>query len=155
MKYYGEKRIHPSKIEGQGSWRVEDTIFIKPNQEEVEALTGRKIQNIHDAIDEIRNFLQFGIQIVVISLGADGAVIGYKDKIYKVDVPKVKAINPIGSGDAYVAGMAVAVQKEYPLLDALKFASACGTANVLEEEIGFVRKSVVDDLLQHIIIKEI
>ncbi|WP_110954492.1 1-phosphofructokinase family hexose kinase [Anaerosinus massiliensis] len=129
--------------------------FIKPNQDEVEALTGRKIRNIHDAINEIRNFLQFGIQIVVISLGADGAVIGYRDKIYKVDVPNVKAINPIGSGDAYVAGMAVAVQKEYPLLDALKFASACGTANALEEESGFVRKSVVDDLLQHIIIKEI
>jgi len=32
----------------------------------------------------------------------------------------------------------------------LKYASACGTANAMEEETGFVTKNVVEDLLSKI-----
>lgn len=129
--------------------------FIKPNKDEVEAITGRKIRNIDDAIDEIKNFNNFGIQIVAISLGAEGSVVGYKDKIYKVNIPKVKAVNPVGSGDAYVAGMAIAIQKNDSIINAIKLASACGTANALEKESGFVTKSIVDDLFHKITVEEI
>lgn len=124
--------------------------FIKPNKDEIEALTGRKIESVEDAISEIKEFHKQGIELVVISLGSDGSVAGYNNKFYKVNVPKVNAVNPVGSGDSYVGGIAVALQRGYNIEDMLKYASACGTANALEEETGFVNKNTVEDLFNQI-----
>ena len=73
--------------------------FIKPNRDEIEALTGKRIETDKDAIEEIKKFQEQGIEFVVISLGSKGSIAGYKGKFYKVIVPKVKAANPVGSGD--------------------------------------------------------
>ena len=124
--------------------------FIKPNKDEIEALTGRKIESVEDAIAERKEFHRQGIELVVISLGSDGSVAGYNNKFYKVNVPKVNAVNPVGSGDSYVGGIAVALQRGYNIEDMLKYASACGTANALEEETGFVNKNTVEDLFNQI-----
>lgn len=129
--------------------------FIKPNKDEIEALTGRKISGLEDAVRELKTFAASGIEIVAISLGAAGSIVGHAGKVYKVSLPQVKAVNPVGSGDAYVAGMAVAVKRNYPIVEAIQFASACGTANAMEKESGFVTASVVEDLIKQIIVEEI
>ncbi len=129
--------------------------FIKPNRDEIEALTGRKIESRVDAIREIKEFQSKGIKFVAISLGAEGSIAGYEDKFYKVKVPKVESLNPVGSGDSYVAGIAVAMQREYDIKDILKYASACGTANAMEKETGFVTESVVNELFEKIIVEEL
>ena len=92
------------------------------------------------------------MELVAISLGAEGAVIGYKGVYYKVTVPKITAINPVGSGDSYVAGVAIGLERGYEIEDILMLASACGTANALEEETGSVKIDVVQDLLDKIVI---
>ena len=127
--------------------------FIKPTRDEIEVLTGRKIQSTNDAINEIKNFQNEGIEFVVISLGEEGSVVGFNKKIYKVSVPKVNAINPVGSGDSYVAGIAIGLTRNYDIKDVLKLASACGTANAMEKETGSVKKKVVDELINQIIIE--
>lgn len=71
--------------------------FIKPNKDEIEALTGRKVQSDEDVIREIKELQGKGIELVAVSLGSKGAMAGYKGKIYKVTPPKVKAVNPVGS----------------------------------------------------------
>ena len=124
--------------------------FIKPNKDEIEALTGRKIVDAKDAIKEIKEFHKKGIELVVISLGKDGSIAGFNGKFYKVTVPKVNAVNPVGSGDSYVAGIALGLQKDFSIEDVLKYASACGTANAVEEETGFVNKEVVEELFNKI-----
>lgn len=129
--------------------------FIKPNRDEIEALTGRKITTIEDAIEEIKRFQSQGVEFVVISLGVDGSVAGVNGKFYKVNIPKVKAVNPVGSGDSYVAGVAISIQRGYTIEETLKFASACGTANAMEEESGFVTESVVNELINKITVEEI
>lgn len=129
--------------------------FVKPNKDEIEALTGRRITNDEEAIEEIKNFHKQGIELVVISLGQAGSIAGYKDEFYKVTVPKVNAINPVGSGDSYVAGVAVALNRGYDIYNILKLAAACGTANAMEEETGFVRKEVVKEVVEKININKI
>lgn len=129
--------------------------FIKPNKDEIESLTGRKLNNIEDVIREIRLFHDKGIRFVVISLGEKGSVAGYDGRIYKVTIPKVNAVNPVGSGDSYVGGIAVGIKRGYEIEELLKFASACGTANAIEKETGFVKESVVSELVNKIIVEEI
>lgn len=129
--------------------------FIKPNRDEIEALTGRKIESDEDAVEEIKRFQEKGIELVVISLGSKGSIAGYKDEFYKVTVPKVRAVNPVGSGDSYVAGIAVSLERGYSIEDMLKYASACGTANAIEEETGSVKESIVNELLEKIKVEKL
>lgn len=129
--------------------------FIKPNRDEIEALTGRSINGIEDVIREIKVFQDKGIELVAISLGSEGSVAGFEGKFYKVTFPKVNAVNPVGSGDSYVAGIAIAIERGYDIKEALKLASACGTANSLEKETGFVIEAVVNELIQKVIVEEI
>lgn len=112
--------------------------FIKPNKDEIEAIRNSVINNIEDAIKEIKSFQQMGIILPIISLGKNGSVIGYEDKIYHAIPPKYKAINAVGSGDAFVAGIAIGLKRCYSIIDLIKLGSACGTANVLEAESGYV-----------------
>ena len=129
--------------------------FIKPNRDEIEALTGRRINSVEDAIKEIKEFHNKGIRFVVISLGEEGSIAGYGGKFYKVTFEKVNAVNPVGSGDSYVAGIAVGIERGYSIEDTLKLASACGTANAMEKETGFVNKSVVEELMKKVKVTEI
>jgi len=129
--------------------------FIKPNQTEVEALTGRAIKTPTDAVREIKLFQKAGITFVVISFGSKGAVAGYENHFYHVTFPSVNAVNPVGSGDAYVAGVAVGLARNYEIKEILKFASACGTANAMEKESGFVNLSTVNTLKQLVQVQEL
>lgn len=129
--------------------------FIKPNKDEVEFLTGYKVQSVDEAVAEVEKFMLGGIALPVISLGKQGSVIGYNGKIYYAISPVVENINAVGSGDAYVAGLAVALQRKLDIIEIIRFASACGTANVMEKESGFVRKEQVEALMEKVIIKKI
>ncbi|OOM16426.1 1-phosphofructokinase family hexose kinase [Clostridium saccharobutylicum] len=129
--------------------------FIKPNRDEIEALTGRKINSIGDAINEIKEFQKRGIKFVAISLGEQGSIAGCEGKFYKVTVPKVNAVNPVGSGDSYVAGIAVSIKRGYDMIHTLKYASACGTANAVEKETGCVKEEIVNQFFNDIVVEEI
>lgn len=133
----------------------EQPYFIKPNLEELESFCGYKLEKQEDIIKEIKNFLQKGISIVAVSLGAKGSLVGYKDKIYEVKIPKVKAVNPVGSGDSFVAGIAVGLQMNLSIEETLKLASACGTANAMEQESGFVREDIINELLPKLVVNEV
>ncbi|MBD7911736.1 MULTISPECIES: 1-phosphofructokinase family hexose kinase [Clostridium] len=129
--------------------------FIKPNRDEIEVLTGRKITCVEDAIREIKEFQKSGIKFVAISLGEEGSIAGYEGKFYKVTFPQVQVVNTVGSGDSYVAGIAVALERGYGIKEILQLASACGTANAIEKETGCVKENVVNELLEKVVVEEI
>lgn len=124
--------------------------LIKPNKEELETILGTPIRTNVELIDGIKHISQYGIGIIVVSLGSEGSLISYGDKIYKVGIPEVKTINPVGSGDSMIAGFAVALERGYDFEKMIKFASACGTANAMEEETGKVEVEKVEEIVKEI-----
>jgi tagatose 6-phosphate kinase len=114
-------------------------LVVKVNREELAAATG---------VDDVRRGMQAlqrrGAQWVVITHGADSVMVGSPGGAVTVlRPPRVKAVNPIGSGDAMLAGIAVGVMQGWPMLDAVRFGIACGAANALTAEPGFVDPSEV------------
>ncbi len=124
--------------------------FIKPNKDEIQALRGRSVNTEEEVIREVETFLADGIGLAVVSLGAQGSIAGAGGHIYRVTVPVIDCRNPVGSGDAYVAGVAVGLARNLSIEEVLRLGAACGTANAMEEESGFVRRGVVEELLPQI-----
>ena len=50
---------------------------------------------------------------VVVTLGADGAIVKHGDNIYRAKAPKIEAVNPVGSGDSVVAGFAAGFARRF------------------------------------------
>ena len=96
-----------------------------------------------------------GIQCVIISLGKDGSLVGYNGNKYRIQVPQIRAVNPVGSGDSLVAGFAVGLERGDSIEDILTLGAACGTANALEKETGFVKKEMVAKIMKEVKIYKI
>ncbi len=124
--------------------------FIKPNKEELEMITGQTFVNEEHIFQQINKLNAAGIEWVVVSLGDKGFLAGHQGKKYKVQIPKVTVKNPVGSGDALVSGFAVGLERNYSIEKLLAFAAACGTANAMEVETGFVRKKEVEKIAREI-----
>lgn len=128
--------------------------LVKPNKEELENLVGYTFINEGDIIEGVKPFLDKGVNIVVTSLGSEGAMAISKDCAYKVKVPEINTINPVGSGDSMVAGFAVSILRKYDLETMLRLAAACGTANAMEAETGRIDIDNVKNLMKEIKIEK-
>ena len=71
---------------------------IKPNNEELSQLLGREVS---EDLDELKEVLQeplfAGIEWIIVSLGANGAFAKHGDTFYKVYIPRIQVVNPVGS----------------------------------------------------------
>lgn len=71
-------------------------------------------------------FEKYGVTIVA-TLGPDGAVCYNADGLISVSALKIKAIDTIGAGDAFVGYFCAALDQKKPLPDALREASIAGS----------------------------
>ena len=74
----------------------------------------------------------------MVSLGADGAFVKAEKNFYRATLPKVKAVNPVGSGDATVAGLAVELTNHEPVDVIIKTGMTTGLLNALEPTTGYI-----------------
>ena len=129
--------------------------FVKPNNDEIKVLVGAELRSDEDIVHVLQKFMEDGIKLPVVSLGAQGSMAGYNQHVYKITVPRIQCKNPVGSGDSFVAGIAVGIERGMVIEDILSLGAACGTANAMEDESGFVRKEVVEKLFPQIKIQQI
>jgi tagatose 6-phosphate kinase len=87
---------------------------------------------------------------VVISRGMKPAMVFEGSAKWSVPCVRVGAVNPIGSGDAMLAGMVTVLWRGGDLREAVRWGMACGAANALTETSGVVRMRDVRRLLKGI-----
>lgn len=131
--------------------------LIKPNETEVSALIDQKL-NLSN-ISVLKNQLSSGdladIKWIVISLGADGALAKYDNTFYRVRIPSLDVVNPVGSGDSTIAGFALAMDQGNSPVDILKTGMVTGMLNALEETTGSVNPERFDEFFKQVEVEEI
>ena len=70
-------------------------------------------------------------------------------------MPKVVAINPVGSGDSSLAGAIFAIDKDKSPEEVIKTSMTCGLLNVLTEEIAHIEIEKFDEYFEKIQVEEI
>ena len=129
---------------------------IKPNTEELSQLIGKDVSKNPDELKKVlKDKLFEKIEWIIVSLGADGAFAKHNDKFYKVNVPNIKVVNPVGSGDSTVAGITSAIHENASDQDLLRKANVLGMLNAMEKLTGFVNLENYDKLFNEVEILEI
>ena len=109
----------------------EGPAFIKPNEDEIAQLTGRTFSNRAETVKALRELHAGGIPYVVLSLGADGALLACDEGVFHGKPPCITPRNTVGCGDSMVAGFAVGFARRMPILEAFRMALAVSAANAL------------------------
>lgn len=117
--------------------------FIKPNNHEFSDLIKKRITSKSEIVNYLNKPLFFGVDVIMVSCGAEGAIVKIKEKIYDVIIPKIPVVNTTGSGDATVGGFAYSLEKKFSLLESIKYSMACGMSNSQQAEVGIIDRNDV------------
>ncbi len=104
---------------------------IKVNRDEIAEALDVKLESRGDAVALARSLVAEGIQIVVISLGAAGALLIADDLAAQATPPAIQPVDPVASGDCLHAGLVTALAAGADLAEALRRGVAAGTVNAL------------------------
>lgn len=129
--------------------------MIKPNKEEMEQLLGKPLKGMDDYISAINVFLQRDIQLVVLSLGAEGVIFGTAGHCYMAEPINCQVVNTVGCGDALLGGIASRLVYKSDIMEAMKYGVAAATANLLTKSAGDVERKKVEELVSQVKIKQL
>ncbi len=113
---------------------------VKINNNEASNYLGECIETIEDAIKACKQLLTQGIQACVITMGDQGAVGARDSEFYYVNIDD-KGLWPVGSGDSFLAAMAVKWAQGETWQNILIAGAAAGTANAHHRISGWLDMS--------------
>ena len=115
--------------------------LIKPNIGELAKLIGVERLELSEAEKAAKTLLENGAaEIVVVSLGTQGAILVSKEQIEFVKAPKVTKKSTVGAGDSMVGGMVWALSQNKTLKEVIQWGVSCGTAATMNEGTQLFKK---------------
>lgn len=128
---------------------------VKPNRSELAATLGKELAKESDLKSAMLELHRRGAQKVVVTCGKEPALAFDGGQFWRIHAPKIVAVNPIGSGDAFTAGLVSRLLRRVDLGEACRWASAAGAANALTMMAGEVRRKDVHRLANEVRIEQI
>jgi tagatose 6-phosphate kinase len=125
---------------------IKKPFAIKPNITELSQLLGVKVDSRICSLKQALDHEWFkGIEWIVVSMGGEGAFVRHGLEDYRVTLPKIDVVNPVGSGDAVVAGLAVALNRNQSVETVLKTAMTTGMLNTMEAGTGSINMAKFEE----------
>ncbi len=107
-----------------------EIFMAKPNQRELESFAGTSVYTLKDMVKAAGKYLDMGVKNVLVSLGAEGAVLTDGTDSYYCKSASVAVNSTVGAGDCMVAAACVGLTKGVPMHELLRMSVAAGTAAV-------------------------
>jgi 1-phosphofructokinase family hexose kinase len=127
--------------------------LLKPNAAEASELTGLPIATAEQALAAAAAMP--GIELIVISLGAAGALLLQAGRGWLATPPRIQQHNPIGAGDSLVAGLVWGLSSALAPEDMLRWGVACGAAAASQAGTAFGTYDQVARLAEQVAVREI
>lgn len=103
--------------------------LIKPNKEELEEISKRKLLSDEEVITAAKELQEMGARNVLVSMAGDGALLLDENGIvYRRNAVQGIVKNSVGAGDSMVAGFLAGYMKNGDYNEALKLGMAAGSA---------------------------
>jgi ribokinase len=100
--------------------------FILPNEIELSLLTDQPTHDLSSAEKAAKKLLERGAQNVIVTLGANGALIVTDKQVLHVDSYPVDVVDTTAAGDAFIGGFASALLQNKSFEEAVRYGCACG-----------------------------
>jgi 6-phosphofructokinase 2 len=123
--------------------------LLKPNMRELKQLMGEEIQSEQHQEEAAQALVNSGkAEVVVVSLGAAGALFVTKDEMARIRAPTVNIQSKIGAGDSMVGGIALGLARDMTTREAARFGVAVGSATVMTAGTELCRRKDAERLFE-------
>ncbi len=116
------------------------------NEIEAETLTGQAIHDLEAARWAAQALQALGVPIVIITLGAGGALLLAEGAFTHIPARQVQVVDTTAAGDAFIGGLVASLERGLPLPEAVRYATCAGTlaTTVLGAQTSLPRQADVD-----------
>lgn len=126
--------------------------MIKPNKEEAEEFFGKNLRSESAIRDALKTLQKKYARIVVMTDGSRASYAFNGEEFLSIRPPHLKSVNPVGCGDAFLAGFIAHFLDSATFRKTLRFASACGSANALSLLPGDLNQKKVESLVKKVVV---
>lgn len=125
----------------------EGVYLLKPNIGELSRMVKKQQLDNDSADDAARELIKQGkAEIVVVSMGPQGAYLVTADKVEHIPAPSVKKLSTVGAGDSMVAGMVSVLANGGSLTEMARMGVACGSAATMNPGTGLFKREDAERL---------
>ncbi|NLG24876.1 MAG: 1-phosphofructokinase family hexose kinase [Clostridiales bacterium] len=107
--------------------------LIKPNRAELERLAGGRLATLRDVARAAQSLNEAGVGLVVVSLGADGALASDGRRLLYAPALRVPVRSTVGAGDAMLAGLILGLSRGLSTEGAFRLGMGCAASGVTGE----------------------
>ncbi|HBH87999.1 MAG TPA: phosphofructokinase [Syntrophaceae bacterium] len=151
-KKRGAKTIIDTSGEALEQALMEGVYLIKPNVREFREMVGEDIKEESQIKAEALKMVKSGrCEVLVISLGAAGALMVSEDFAEHILPPTVPIVSKVGAGDSMVAGIVLSIAQGKPLRESILFGVAAGTAAVMTPGTELCRREDAERLFENMV----
>lgn len=130
----------------------EGAFLLKPNIRELGDLAGVEIKSEEQEIEVAQSLISSGgTEIMVVSLGAGGALLVTQDDVEQFRTPTVSIRSKLGAGDSMVAGIVLSLARGWDIRKAVMYGNAAGAATVMTDGRHLCTKEDTDRLYERLI----
>lgn len=129
--------------------------MVKPNLTELESFSGGTLSDTIDMIRASRKYIDKGVENVMVSLGADGALLTDGTRHFYCKSASVAVNSTVGAGDSMVAAACVGLYNGVSRDGVLKMSVAAGTAAITTSGTNLFYKDKFDEIYNKIYVEEI
>jgi ribokinase len=122
--------LNPAPAQQLSDKLLQNLHIIIPNSIEAEILSGIKVSDWTSAKAAANAINAKGVDIVVLTLGAQGALIKEGDRFYEVAAEKVTAVDTTAAGDTFCGALCVGISEGMSVVDAVKMACKASAISV-------------------------
>jgi 1-phosphofructokinase family hexose kinase len=126
--------------------------LIQLNRKEVAGILGLQSDELSEPLifDWLKGWVEKGTRLAVLTQGPEDVLAVSIEGFWRVVPPKIQAVNPIGSGDCFLAGLTYASMRSESTPSQLKFAVACAVANACVWDAGAISLELVEPWISQI-----
>jgi len=124
--------------------------LVKPNEKEFADLAGKQLSDRNDFARAAGEFAERYQTLVVISLGAEGAIAANHREVWHVRPPPMTIKSAVGSGDSTVAGITYGLTHGFAFEESIEYGVAAGTANALTVGAGIFTSADFQHVLSNV-----
>lgn len=122
--------LNPAPAQALSPSLLRHLSIITPNEMEAEMISGIRITDENSAREAARAIVGMGVECVIITLGAKGALIHCDGADEFIPALRVEAVDTTAAGDVFNGALTVALAEERSLAEAVRFACKASAISV-------------------------
>lgn len=153
----GQGRAVALDTSGEGLRRALAAIptLVKPNIDELQELAGRRLATQAEVIGAARSWLERGMETVVVSMGAEGAIFVEANEVVLAQPPRVTVKSTVGAGDAMVSGTVAGKLDGASLAECARLATAFSLSAISHVGAGLPSREEVETFKGQVVIQNL